>query len=264
MPSSSATYAERAAGHKHPLAKQFLELVERKKSNLCLSIDVTKSADFLRIVEAAAPYVCMIKTHIDIVEDFSEDLIRQLQRLSEKYDFLIFEDRKFADIGNTVSLQYSSGVYKIASWAHFTNAHSAPGEGIIAGLKKVGQPLGRGLLMLAEMSSAGALTRGEYTTQTVEMARRNQDFVLGFIAQRRMNERDDEDFLVLTPGVQLIASGDTLGQQYRTPHDVIARDGCDIIIVGRGIYGNPDQIEGKAKDYRDAGWAAYEERCRRA
>lgn len=61
MPSPNATYAERARAHKHPLARQFLELVERKQSNLCLSIDVTKSADLLRIVEAAAPYLCMVK-----------------------------------------------------------------------------------------------------------------------------------------------------------------------------------------------------------
>ena len=161
-----------------------------------------------------------------------------------------------------MSLQYSSGVYKIASWAHITNAHTVPGEGVIAGLKKVGQPLGRGLLLLAEMSSAGSLAKGDYTTATLEMARKNQDFVMGFIAQRKMSERDDEDFLVLTPGVQLEAKGDSLGQQYRTPADVIGRDGCDVIIVGRGIYGEPDKIAETAQRYQKAGWEAYLERCK--
>ena len=171
------------------------------------------------------------------------------------------EDRKFADIGNTVSLQYSSGIYKIASWAHVTNAHSVSGDGVVAGLKKIGLPLGRGLLLLAEMSSTGSLAKGQYTDDTVEMARRNQDFVFGFVAQRRMSERDDEDFLVFTPGVQMTASGDTLGQQYRTPRDVILKDGCDIIIVGRGIYSDLGNVKLKAEQYRDAGWQAYEERC---
>lgn len=136
-----------------------------------------------------------------------------------------------------------------------------PGDGVVAGLKKVGHPLGRGLLMLAEMSSAGSLATGNYTSATIEMARRHQDFVMGFIAQRRMSEKEDEDFLVLTPGVQMESKGDAMGQQYRTPQQVIEQDGCDVIIVGRGIYGQPDKIEETSRTYKAAGWEAYQRRC---
>lgn len=43
----------------------------------------------------------LAQTHIDIVEDFDRDLLEQLQALADKHDFLIWEDRKFADIGES-------------------------------------------------------------------------------------------------------------------------------------------------------------------
>ncbi len=170
--------------------------------------------------------------------------------------------------GNTVALQYSRGVHKIASWSHITNAHPVPGPSIIKGLASVGLPLGRGLLLLAEMSSAGNLATGEYTEKAIAMAREHSDFVIGFIAMRQLGgdvASPSEDFLVLTPGVGLEQKGDGLGQQYRTPREVILDCGCDVIIVGRGIYGKGEGAESsvigsEAERYRSEGWKAYEER----
>jgi orotidine-5'-phosphate decarboxylase len=173
--------------------------------------------------------------------------------------------------GNTVALQYSSGVYKISSWAHITNAHLVPGEGIVTGLKSVGLPLGRGLLLLAEMSSKGTLATGDYTKQTVALARRHTDFIMGFIALHRVDEDEsasndggaaDDDFVVMTPGIGLDVKGDAMGQQYITPQEAILRRGTDVAIVGRGIYGSgdPSKIVQETKRYRDACWKAYQER----
>ncbi|KAJ7781115.1 orotidine monophosphate decarboxylase [Mycena metata] len=266
------TYAQRALHHKNPAAKLLLETIERKQSNLAVSVDVASAKDFLAIIDVVGPFVCL--THIDIIEDFTPSLITDLQALSEEHDFVIFEDRKFADIGNTVALQYSSGVHKIASWSHLTNAHPVPGPSIITGLSSIGLPLGRGLLLLAEMSTKGSLASGSYTESAVQMAREHRDFVIGFIAQQRMDGvgagpeqvTAEEDFLILTPGVGLDVKGDAMGQQYRTPRQVVLESGCDVIIVGRGIYGkDPSLVENivtQAKRYKEEGWAAYLDRIK--
>ncbi|KAG9303623.1 hypothetical protein G9A89_018519 [Geosiphon pyriformis] len=273
MSSLPETYAQRVQNFVgNATAQALLQVMERKKTNLCVSVDLTLKQEVLSVVEKVGPFVCLIKTHIDIIQDFDQELIEKLQSLQERFDFLIFEDRKFADIGNTVKLQYSSGIYKIAEWAHITNAHPIPGDGIISGLKEIGKPLGRGLLILAEMSSAGNLATSSYTDAAVAMARRNRDFVIGFISMRKLivncksgetdeeKETGKEDFIYMTPGVGLNEFGDKLGQRYRTPREVILNCQSDIIIVGRGIYASGRDVAAEAKLYKEAGWNAYLER----
>jgi orotidine 5'-phosphate decarboxylase subfamily 1 len=156
--------------------------------------------------------------------------------------------------GNTVKHQYRDGIYKISDWSHIVNAHTVPGPGIIDGLREVGAPKGRGLLLLAEMSPKGTLAKGEYSQATIQMAKENQDFVMGFISTRRLVE--EPDFVYMSPGVSLSSTGDALGQQYNTPHKTIFENGSDIIIVGRGIYEAQNPLE-TAKQYQEAGWKAY-------
>lgn len=59
--SFTQTYASRAEKHANPAAKALLETIERKRSNLCVSVDVTKQADFLRIIDVVGPYICLVK-----------------------------------------------------------------------------------------------------------------------------------------------------------------------------------------------------------
>lgn len=262
---SSASYKVRAGAHPSPVASKLLNLMHDKETNLCASLDVRTTGELLKLVDTLGPYICLLKTHIDILSDFSlEGTVKPLKELALKHNFMIFEDRKFADIGNTVKLQYSSGVYRIAEWADITNAHGVTGAGIVAGLKQAAEEVTnepRGLLMLAELSSKGSLAHGEYTRGTVDIAKTDKDFVIGFIAQKDMGGRDEGfDWLIMTPGVGLDDKGDALGQQYRTVDEVVTT-GSDVIIVGRGLFakGRDPKVEGER--YRKAGWDAYLKRC---
>ncbi|NWV68140.1 UMPS synthase, partial [Malurus elegans] len=238
----------------HPIAARLFMLMEKKQTNLCLSADVTSSKELLQLAATLGPSICILKTHIDILNDFTQEVVKELRTLADQHEFLIFEDRKFADIGNTVKHQYEGGVFRIASWADIINAHVVPGSGVVKGLKEVGLPLQRGCLLIAEMSSQGSLATGEYTKAAVQMAEGNSDFIFGFISGSRVSNKPE--FLHLTPGVQLQTGGDNLGQKYLSPKEVISEKGSDIIIVGRGILAVSDRLQ-EAERYRKAAWESY-------
>ncbi|KAM9851411.1 uridine 5'-monophosphate synthase [Aulostomus maculatus] len=257
-PNAELSYAARAKlPGVHPLASKLLRIMVEKESNLCLSADVTSSEELLQLADSLGPQICMLKTHVDILTDYTAAFSQSLQALAEKHNFLIFEDRKFADIGNTVRDQYEGGLYQISSWSHIVNAHAVPGPSVVKGLSSVGKPLGRGCLLIAQMSSQGSLATGAYTKTVVKMAEDEMDFVIGFICGSKISTRPE--FIHMTPGVQMQAGGDVLGQQYTTPEEVIYSRGSDVIIVGRGILKAPDRLKA-AEAYRMSGWKAYTKR----
>lgn len=259
--SACVTYEQRAEQVGNPLLKRLFTMMAEKKSNLAVAADVTTKEELLTLAEAIGPHICVLKTHADIIKNWDSETASELRKVADKHTFMLFEDRKFADIGNTVLHQCNGGVHRISEWADIINAHPVPGPGIITGLQKACQESGRevGLLLLAQMSSKGNLASGleGYTTKTVEMAEAAKEFVCGFISQGRLA---GDDFLYMTPGVQLEKGGDALGQQYNTPDNIIGDRGSDVIIVGRGVY-QSDEVATSAASYREAGWQAYMKRC---
>jgi len=255
-------FMDRLSMTKVPMTSKLMEAILRKKSNLVLSLDVEDSETFFDILEQTGPEIFMVKTHVDIIKDYTAEFVPRLQALAAKQDFIIFEDRKFADIGSTVRKQFRSGVYKIADWAEYVTVHMIAGEAILDGLfGELDTP--RSGFLLARMSAKGNLISETYTRQVLEVGKRRKECVSGYIGHganvediKRFRNKIPQDQLLLMPGVNLDSKGDGLGQQYLTVQDAIA-GGADAIIVGRGIIASSDPGT-EAKRYREVAWQAFE------
>lgn len=229
----------------HPVGKKLIDLALKKNSNLIASADVITSEELLNLAEEVGEHVVALKLHTDIIKDFSFDLIHKLKEIAKEKEFLLFEDRKFADIGNTQELQFKEGIFRIADWADMVTAHPIAGEESLKVFEHVG------VVAIVEMSSKGTLTDDYYITNALNAAE-NSSNVIGAVAQRQVSE----ELLLFTPGVNLSSKGDSKGQQYNTPERVFKAYHTDFMIVGRGIYQSANPKE-SAVEYQSAGWNAY-------
>ena len=259
-------YEDRAKEAPNHAARELFLLMSKKRTNLCLADDEVDPKKFIDLAEKIGPEIAVLKTHIDILSEFNPAITKRLMELSKQHNFMIFEDRKFADIGNTVRMQYAGGIYRIADWAHIVNIHIIPGPGIIEGIGEVvkskndGMP--RGMLILAQMSSEGSLASGDYTKKAVEWAAKYKELVTGYIGNgsspvelMKLSKTILPGHVLLTPGVQIQGKKDDLKQQYTTPEQAV-KAGSDVMIVGRGIYKAEDPLA-MARTYRKEGWAGY-------
>lgn len=251
---------------KNPLTNRLIKTIAEKKSNLVISLDVDNQKEFFKILEDVADEIAMVKTHVDILNDFDDGFVSRIKQLAVDKNFLIFEDRKFADIGSTVRKQFTEGVYKIADWADFVTVHSLPGEGILTGLFD-GTNSNCSAFLLAAMSAKGNLISDTYSRTTIQMGANNSNWVSGFIGfaktvddLKKLKTKIPGDMLLLMPGVNLESKGDKMGQQYVTVKSAID-GGADLIIVGRGIIA-ADNPKEKAALYRREAWQALKENGR--
>ena len=121
------------------LAKRLFGIMDKKNTNLCLAADVKTSQELFELAEKTGRFICCLKTHVDALSDWHENPRKtalRLKEISKKFEFLIFEDRKCADIGKTVEAQFNREPYAISSWADLVTVHGLPGPGILDGLNQ--------------------------------------------------------------------------------------------------------------------------------
>jgi len=240
------SYEQKLEITEHSAGKKLLEITVEKKSNLIASADVITTKELLDFAEKVGPHIIALKMHIDIISDFDPDsTILPLKDIAAKYNFLLMEDRKFADIGNTQELQFTHGIYKISNWADLVTSQ------VIGGYESLDCFLDVGVIAILSMSSKGTLTDQNYFEEAQKIALSHPN-IIGGVSQKPVSE----ELLLFTPGVNLEDKGDGKGQQYNTPEHIFRNLKTDFMIVGRGIYKseNPEQA---ALRYKTAGWNAY-------
>lgn len=137
-PSFVTPFAERAEAAVHPLTAYLYRLMVAKSSNLCLSADVSTARELLLLADRVGPSIVVLKTHYDLVAGWDYNpqtgTGAQLAALARKHGFLLFEDRKFADIGKTLQQQYTAGTARIIDWAHIVTVNMDAGLPAVAAL----------------------------------------------------------------------------------------------------------------------------------
>lgn len=262
---ASEIWGERWASSTSNIARRYMEVAARKQSLVCLAADRRTMSGLFELIDSVGPYLAALKTHVDLVDDWTPESWSDFCEKARDADLLIFEDRKFADIGK-ISRDQMAGVYDIRSWSDLVTAHLISGPDIVDGLQAGWDDVGRsgGVLLLAQMSSRGNLLNPNYTDEVVAKGKSHPG-VFGFIGNGSSPEelidlrlKVGSEKLIWTPGVNLAVGDGEMGQRYGHPHDAVLA-GSDCIIVGSGIHRSDNPTE-SAKQYAQSSWNALLER----
>lgn len=248
------------------LVRRYMEVVCRKRSAVVVAADRRTMEGLHDLIDAAGPHLAALKTHVDLVDDWSPEAWAALCAKAEAEGLLIFEDRKFADIGK-ISRDQMAGVYDIRSWADVVTAHGISGPDIVDGLCAGWRDVGRegGVLLLAQMSSRGNLLGMPGYTDAMVAAGIENEGVFGFIGNGSrsaeladLRQKVGDAKMIWTPGVNLAVGDGEMGQRYGDPREAILA-GSDGLIVGSGIHRSDDPAAA-ARAYAEISWAALTER----
>ena len=59
------------------------DIINTKKSNICLAADVETVNELYSVIEELGEYICILKIHYDIISDFHDNLEKTIMDLNE-------------------------------------------------------------------------------------------------------------------------------------------------------------------------------------
>jgi uridine monophosphate synthetase len=211
----------------HPAAEELLRISRAKQSNLIVALDIPNPNDLLAMLRKICDQICAVKLHIDIVDFSVTDItekafIRALLELKYAHNFMIIEDRKYADIPAISIAQMDR--YHVREWADMVTVHGICGPELVNAI----QHTGVGVILIRELSVAGNIIDSNYSDRVVNIGV-SAGKPIGYVSQSRPQIEGSEQPLIFSPGVNLDTKSDNMGQTYTANKD------ADFFIVGRGI-----------------------------
>jgi orotidine 5'-phosphate decarboxylase subfamily 1 len=244
------SFAERALIATTPTSQLLFQLMQRRQTTVCFSADLESGDELIRVLGQVAPFIVAVKVHFDAVKNLN---IPELFRVARDNQLLVIGDRKFADIGATVRKQLAQ--HPATTLPHVMDActiHTIAGT---AGVRELAHRK-IGAILIGEMSNTGNSVTGD---RVQEVAQELSCSISGVVCQARANCEIGDGVVYFTPGVHLEATTDGGDQRYRDCYQAIVVQQNDVVIVGRGIYADPNPAEA-AERYQRAAWSAHTSR----
>ena len=240
---------ERLEGCTVPLLQKLFRIMIDKKTNLCVAADGMSIEKTMRLIDKVGPHICILKLHCGHFGRITEEILQQLYNAKKRYNFLLFEDAKFADGPEAVRLTYEACFVKyidiVTVYPDITKIFKGIDQAVSNANLPPDEP--RGCLAVCDLSFAGVDRPN--SERFIEVAEKNSPICIGIIGQKTQIN-DKYNMIKASPGVNLDRKGDNMDQQWRPPKQVL-EDGADILIVGRGITTHPeDQWESLAIKYK--------------
>lgn len=207
---------------------------------IIVALDYARATDALIMADQLDPAKCRLKVGKELFTHEGPHMIRQLQDRG----FELFLDLKFHDIPNTVAAACSAAA-DLGVW--MVNIHALGGGRMMAAARKAIDTHGHPTLLIAvtvltsmaaeDLREIGLSDPPEIVVMRLATLARESGLD-GLVCSAQevaaLNERFDENFLFVTPGVR--PAGTDIGDQRRvmTPEMAI-KSGASYLVVGRPI-----------------------------
>ena len=200
-------------------------LIEKIDKKIIWAADTPTMKSLFVGLDKYASKLSILKIHIDTFPDYSHENILKLQEYKTKYGFMIWEDRKFADIGHIMKQQVKNSIYNYLDWVDLFTIHG------LVGSESVGSVIDEfdsiKWIMVGQMSSSNNLIDKQYTEACKEMYR-TYDNIVGMVCQEDLGK----DIVHIVPGISKHVTNDEQGQNYSQMCD---KPFADFFVIGRSI-----------------------------